>query len=179
MNNDYIWKSPSEKIKVTDPNSRELRAITYLTAFNRTLREDEKWLKPRLRESSESTEIWRQFRIAERFLDNTEKFLNLTIPIGTRNHIERMNQKYDVILKPGINATNMEGYHIVPVSVLRMLINNTMENNCFMCVKTIQEAKKCDIRKGLRCITPPQEMKTHLNCPFMDVVAVCKCGEYI
>lgn len=178
MNKDYIWTSPSQKVKVSDPNSRELRAMTYLAAFNKTLREDERWLKPRLRESG-SKEIWREFRVAERFLDNTEKFLNLTIPMSSRNHIERMNNNYDVILRPGRNASAMDDCQIVPLKVLRMLINNTMENNCFMCVKTIQEAKKCEIRKGLLCITPPQEMKTHLNCPFMDIVAVCKCGEYI
>lgn len=178
MNKDYIWTSPSQKIKVSDPNSRELRAMTYLAAFNKTLREDEKWLKPRLRESG-SKEIWREFRVAERFLDNTEKFLNLTIPMSSRNHIERMNNNYDVILRPSRNATDLDDCQIVPFKVLRMLINNTMENTCFLCVKSAIEVKKCEIRKGLMCITPPRELNTYSNCPFMDVVTACKTGEYI
>ena len=178
MSKDYIWTGPAEKIKVSDPSSRELRAMTYLAAFNKTLREDERWLQPRLRESG-SKEIWREFRVAERFLDKTEKFLNLTIPISSRNHIERMNNNYDVILRPGRNASTMDDYQIVPLKVLRMLINNAMENTCFMCVKSAAEAKKCEIRKGLMCITPPREINTYSNCPYMDVVVACKTGEYI
>lgn len=178
MNKDYIWTSLSQKVKVSDPNSRELRAMTYLAAFNRTLREDERWLKPRLRESG-SKEIWRQFRVAERFLDNTEKFLNLTIPISSRNHIERMNNNYDVILRPGRNATFLDDCQIVPLKVLRMLINCTMENNCAMCIKNTKEVKKCDIRKNLLMITPPRDLDTGYICPFRGVATSCNLGEYI
>lgn len=122
---------------------------------------------------------WVQFRQAMGILDKLLDKVYDAIPVSNLRMIDNMMRNGEVSIKLQRAGAYDDDLTIAPAKELTMVINCAMHAECAMCLKNRADIKRCELRRALDAINPPETFET-TSCPYRDVVlASDKPGEYI
>lgn len=157
--------------KQTEPNSRELRAIEYLSGLEKGLSLYEKDLEPRLREM---TDMLRKYRMAKTYFGKVIIEIFESLPPRTLLHLRRLNEHSELVFRSKNIATRSGDCRVVLDKDLVTLANCAITNECCMCLKEGREIKNCEIRKALMNIIPLDTTNDNALCGYTDISKNCE-----
>lgn len=153
----------------------ELRAIDYICGFDMQLIDSEPYIKERLKSIPDA---WRQFRIMRAASEKLVTGLLDSLDLKTMKHVCGLVEHGEVLIRPR-SFTKQPDFQFVDHEDLRVLINAAMRSTCAMCMNRGSEVKKCELRKSLMVIAPPEEIPKNGACPYQEVALECELGKYI
>ena len=150
---------------IKNANVKEMEAIQFLAALDGQLIVSEPNIKERLKSIPDA---WRQYRIAKKFASNVVTKLYETLPNKTLEYLIKLHHRGEVIvrMKPFNKGGNDK---LVPESSLDTLINIAIGAECPICLKSTANVKKCQLRKALLLIAPPDVIPTGSVCPYSGI----------
>lgn len=159
-----------------EANAREVHALEFLAGLDCQLVASEEHLEARLKSIPDG---WRKYRLARKTLEWVLDALYPTFPDKTLIHMQRLCKCGEVVIRPKPMVRMPDDVQIVPTRELKVLINKTISAECAMCLRHGKEVKRCELRKTLNLIAPPDAQRFDGNCPYRDVACSCELGEYI
>lgn len=166
-------KTPPE---VRQANAREIHSVEFLAGLDAQLIEGQETLRERLGMIPGG---WRRFRLAVTTVEKLLDDIYGTMPVKTLQHMQRLCQYGQIIIRPKPMVKLGDEVQIVGESELKVIINSCVENECAICVKTLAEQKGCRLRKALMHIAPTAELPRDGHCTYLDVAAGNELGKYI
>lgn len=151
-------------IERTDMNAKELHGVEFLAALSGQMDKYCDVLKPRLQAIPNG---WRQYRMIQSALHRLLGDMYHTMTVKSLQRIKNMMQYGEVKINIAPIERHALGYMTVHEKDLSVLTTAAMQGECAMCIKDGDEVKKCDLRKALHEIVPPEEIP-RFGCPFRE-----------
>ena len=103
--------------------------------------------------------LWRDLRLVQAVAEKSLDRVLLTVPADKLMHIHKdlKNIKISIDVQretPTLPQKKEDTYCYVPEQSIDLLIQSTLEWQCFSCEKSKRECKRCDIKKALDKIVP-------------------------
>lgn len=170
-----MYKEKTTKgLEVIESNSKETHAVEILAALDCQMSKYEVHLKDRLKSVPGA---WQQFRMGKAGVANAINACYDTLPVKTLLHMQRLCDHGEVIIRQkGVVKT--DDVQFVPTPGLKLLVNIAMENECAICMKDPTGQRKCELRKALMLMAPPDRVNK-FGCAYRDVAAKNSLGDYI
>lgn len=150
--------------KRTDMNAKELQGVEFLAALCGQMGKHCDRLKPRLQSIPNG---WRQYRMIQTALHRLLEDLYETMTVKGLLRIKNMMHYGEVKISISPIERNALGYLVVHEKDMAVLTTAALQNECAMCIKDGEEAKRCDLRKALWEIIPPETIPKY-GCPFRE-----------
>lgn len=165
-------------IQRTEANSKEIRGVEYLAALDAKLADYRPYLEERLKSVPD---IYRQYRIAETAMSKVVNNLYDTLEPNVLFRIRKLREGSELVFRPKSPLNKSTDSQLVLEKDLDKLINAAMSATCACCLKTGREAKKCELRKALMNICPPNTLSIDSMgmCDYAIVAATNDLGGYI
>ena len=157
-----------------EANSKEMHGIEVLAALDCQLSQYEKHLKERLQSVPSA---WQQFRMGKAGVANAVNAVYGTLPVKSLVHMQRLCEHGEVIIRQR-GAVKTDDVQFVPTDGLKLLVNIAMENECAICMKDRTGQRKCELRKALMLMVPPDRV-TQSKCAYQSIVSTNALGDYI
>lgn len=158
-----------------DINGRELRSIEYLAALDARLIEYGESLEERLKMTKDG---WRSFRAGRALIERSLDQVYDTVDDETRMHMRRMASVSEIVIRPSRQAASNDML-VVPANLMKVLVNSSMEAQCAICIKTGCDIRKCELRKALSMIAPPNRIPEKGACPYSEIALCHDLGNYM
>lgn len=156
--------------------SRELHYTEFIAGLDAQLANGMPYLEERLKSIPDA---WRQFRIAQTATDKLIRGLYQSMPDKQLNHMIRLIEFGEVVIRPKPVCKLPEDVQIVQTADLKLLINAAMSGECAVCIKEPHLQKRCKLYKAMMNICPPKELKHNGLCPYVEIAAASELGKYI
>ena len=159
-----------------EANSKEMRTIEYVAGLDARLSLNGKYLEKRLKTVPD---LWRQWRIAQVATEKVLDGLYDTLEPKAMHRIRRLCDQGEVYFRFDNILNKTTDTQLILTEDLKVLINAAMSSSCAMCMKEGREIKRCELRKALMNISPPNILGGSSRCDFADVASNCDLGDYI
>ena len=166
----------NKDVPVVEANSRELRAITHIAVLDNSFEQDGQYLEKRLRSVPD---LYRQYRIAKAAMSKALSGLYDTLPLSSLLRLQKTCANSEVLVRPKTTLAVQNDSLIVLQKDMTTLINAAMSAQCAVCLKVGKETKKCELRKCLLNIVPPEEIDNTFMCEYAKVASESELGNYL
>lgn len=160
----------------TEVTSREMRAIEVIAGLDNRLAKDEQYLEARLKSIPD---IWRTYRLAKVSIEKVIDGLYTTLPGNQLLHMRNLQTNGEIVFRSRSPLNSRTDTQIVLSNDLKYLINESMRQNCALCLKTDREIKKCQLRKVLMNVAPFAEKSKTSLCEYVNIATNHELGEYV
>ena len=156
-------------------NGKELQCVEYLVAMESKMVECGDALRDRLKLVPHG---WRQYRLLASTLDRLLRDLYPTIPLKGQLYLEK-SMKHGEVLIRFVPTYRPPEWKMVKDEDLATLINLAMTAECAICLKSGREIKKCELRRALEDIAPPDAGHPAGGCGYNEVTLAGEYGKYV
>lgn len=138
--------------KGTPMRGDEMATMEKLVAFEAVLKTGNKNLEQRIKSIDGG---WREYRVALSAIDRLLPKLYETMTSKHLRNIENMLRHGRVVIRVNAAASETD-YTLAAEDDLETIINAAMGSECALCLKEGADAKRCELRKALINICPPE-----------------------
>ena len=149
-----------------DLNRREKHAMEIMMACGSEMHRSSADLKERLTMRDKRGYIY--FRMALGLFDKSLGLIYEMTPIRQLKQIQAICKSGCVQLNISPTLTPPD-YTAVKNADLNRLCASTVNNKCALCTEDGMKARKCELRKTLMTIWPPNELPKFGDCPYQGV----------
>lgn len=148
----------------SDMNAKEIHGVEFLAALSGQMDKNCRILKPRLQAIPNG---WRQYRLIESTLHKLLGDMYQTMTVKSLQRIQNMMRHGEVKINIAPIERHALGYVTVHEKDLALIVTAAMQGECAMCIKDGDDVKKCQMRKALWEMLPPDEIP-RFGCPYRE-----------